>query len=441
MRRMRAWLLALAASAPGAAAGADDLLDVYRSAVESDPQLRQTEAVLHAVEETKTEARAQLLPQLSANANINRERQDITESRSIFFQPMTIFFNTKTYGLNLNQAIYHRAYFTQLHQADAAIGQARANYDAEQQNLIVRTAQRYFNVLAAADDLEFARAEKEANQRLLEQTKQRFDVGVVAITDVHESQAAADLAVARAIAAETRLTVTKEELREFTGRNTDELARPQQEVPLLKPEPADVEAWRDVATKQNLQLLAAQFAVEAARKNVELQRAGHYPTLDATASYGYSDVSGGIFGGSVSNISIIGLQLNVPLYQGGGIDARARESQFRLTQAKETLEQQRRTTDRQTRSAYLTVLDNISSVQASKQALLSSETALEATQGGYEVGTRTLVEVVQSRRNLFDTKRNYAHARYDYIMSTLQLKAAAGLLDVKDIEQINGWLH
>ena len=440
MRSMRALLLAYALGASGAA-GAADLLDVYRLAVESDPQLRQSEAALHAVEATKGQARAQLLPQLNASANLNRQRQEITESRSTFYPPTTLFSTTKAYSLNLNQALYHRAYFTQIAQADAAIGQARTTYDAERQNLIVRAAQAYFNVLAAADDLEFARAEKETNLRLLDQTKQRFDVGLVAITDVHESQAASDLAAARAITAETRLTVAQEELRELTGRAPGELARPRSDVPLVEPEPANVEAWREAAAKQNLPLLAAQFAVEAARQNLELQRAGHYPTLDATASYGYRDVSAGLFGGSVSNDTIIGLQLTVPIYQGGGVDARARESRFRLAQSQEALEQQRRATDRATRSAYLTVLDNINNVRASKQALVSNETALEATQAGYEVGTRTLVDVVQSQRNLSDARRTYTRARYDYILSSLQLKAAAGLLDVQDLEQINGWLH
>jgi len=431
------WIVA----AGGGNAAADDLLDVYRLALQGDPQLLQAEAALHAVEETKSQARAQLLPQLTANANLARERQEITESNSIFFPPSTFFSTTKAYNLNLNQAIYHRGYFAQLRQSDAAIGQARANYDGERQNLIVRVTQRYFNVLAAADDLAFARAEKESTQRLLEQTKQRFEVGLIAITDVHESQAAADLAAARAIAAETRLAVAQEELRELSGRSHDRLAAPQPEIPLLAPEPSAMQPWIDSAAEQNLKLLAAQFAVTAAQENTELQRSGHYPTLDANASYGYSDVSAGRFGGSVSNDTLIGLQLSVPLYQGGGISARARESQFRLTQSKEALEQQRRTTERETRSAYLTVLDNINNVQASKQALLSNETALEATQAGYEVGTRTLVDVVQSQRNLSDARRNYAHARYDYILSTLQLKAAAGLLDVKDIEQINGWLR
>lgn len=441
--RMRALLLAGAvlSSLLPEMARCDDLLHVYRLAAESDPQLRQSEAAYRAVEQSKQQARALFLPQLSANAALSRNRQEITESNSIFFPPSTFFSTTKTYSLNLNQALYHRNYFAQLRQSDAHLGQARASYDAERQNLIVRITQRYFNVLSAGDDLAFARAEKLSNQRLLEQTKQRFEVGVAAITDVHESQAAYDLAAAREIATETRLTVAQEELRELTGLSHEQLATPRDDIPLLSPEPTDIATWVASAAEQNLQLAAARFAVEAARENVELQRAGHYPTLDATASYGYNDVGAGRFGGSVSNDTAVGLQLSVPLYQGGGVNARVREGQFRLTQSKEALEQQRRTTDRQTRSAYLTVLDNIGSVQASKQAVVSAEAALEATQAGYEVGTRTLVDVVQGQRNLFDVKRNHAHARYAYILSTLQLKAAAGLLDLMDLEQINGWLQ
>lgn len=438
--KLRALGLAAALALAGAAQ-AEDLLDVYRLAAEADPQLRQAEAAYHAVSETRRQARAQLLPQLSANASLLRERQEITESDSTFFPPSTFYSTNKTYSLNLNQALYHRDYFVQLRQTAADIGRARAEYDGERQNLIVRATERYFNVLAAADDLEFARAELEANARLLDQTKQRFEVGLIAITDVHESQAAHDLAAARRIAAETRVAVAAEELRELTGRHIDELAAPRAEIPLLAPEPADIQAWVASAADQNLRLIAAEFAVEVARANVDLQRAGHYPSLDAVASYGYSDVSAGRLGGSVSTDTIVGLQINVPLYQGGGVNARAREGQFRLTQAREAYEQQRRAIDRETRSAYLTVLDNIGSVQALRQSRLSSETALEATEAGYEVGTRTIVDVVQAQRNLFEARRNHSQARYDYLLSSLRLKAAAGLLDLTDLERINGWLE
>ncbi|MEK7322107.1 MAG: TolC family outer membrane protein [Pseudomonadota bacterium] len=442
MPRIRAVFLASVISAVlSATAAADNLLEVYQRAAENDPQLRQAEAAYQAVKEGGNQARARLLPQLAATANLSRERQEIENSDSPLFQPGTFNSTTKRYNLSLNQAVYRRDYFVNLRQADAATGQALANYDAEWQNLVVRTADLYLKVLAAADDLDFARAEKNANQRLLEQTKQRFDVGLIAITDVHESQAAHDLAVAREIAAETRLAISKEELRETTGYSPAVLTTLRETIPLLTPEPADMNVWLESAGKQNLQFIAAQFAVDAAREEVELRRAGHYPTLDAVASYGYSDVGAGRFGGSETYDSSIGLQLRVPFYEGGGTQSRVREGQYRLTQAKEALEQQRRAVDRQTRSAYLNVLDNISSVNALKQARISSESALEATEAGYEVGTRTIVDVVQSRRNLFDAQRNYARVRYDYILSTLRLRQAAGLLEVEDLEEINRWLN
>ena len=441
MPRIRTLFIASALAALSGAAAADNLLDVYQRALESDPQLRQAEAAYQAVEETKRQARAQLLPQISAGASISRDRQEIVSSSSALFSTDTFYSTTKGYSLSLNQALYRRDYFVGLRQSDAATGQALAAYDAERQNLIVRAADLYFNVLSAADDLEFATAEKNANQRLLDQTKQRFEVGLIAITDVHESQAAYDLAVAREIAAENRLAVSKEELREMTGESPESLAGLQESIPLISPEPADMKAWLDTAGEQNLQLIGAQFAVQAARETVELNRAGHYPSLEAVASYGYTDVGNGRFGGSESNDASIGLQLSVPLYQGGGTNSRVRESRFLLTQANEALEQQRRATDRQTRSAYLTVLDTISSVQAFKQALISSQSALDATEAGYEVGTRTIVDVVQLQRNLFDAQRNHARARYDYILSTLRLKAAAGLLERGDLEEINRWLN
>ncbi len=443
MPRIRVVFLASAMvlTALSGAATADNLMEVYQRAAENDPQLRQAEAAYQAVAQTKGQARARLLPQLAATASLSRERQEIENSDSPLFQPGTFNSTTKSYSLSLNQAVYRRDYWVNLRQADAAIGQALANYDAEWQNLLVRSADLYFKVLAAADDLEFARAEKNANQRLLEQTKQRFEVGLIAITDVHESQAAHDLAAAREIAAETRLAISKEELREMTGYSPQSLATLQETIPLLTPDPVDMQVWLESAGKQNLQLIAAQFAVDAAREETEQRRAGHYPTLDAVASYGYNDVGAGRFGGSESYDSSIGLQLRLPLYEGGGTVARIREGQYRLIQSQEALEQQRRAIDRQTRSAYLSVLDNINSVNALKQARISSESALQATEAGYDVGTRTTVDVVQSRRNLFDAQRNYARVRYDYILSTLRLRQAAGLLEPKDLEEINHWLN
>lgn len=420
---------------------ADNLMEVYQLAADGDPQLRQAEAAYRSTAESRSQARAQILPQLTLSANALRERQEVVSSSSPFFSPTTFYSTTKSYDLNLSQALYHRDAFVQLRQSDAATAQAEATYRAAEQGLAVRAADRYFNVLAAVDNLDFAQAEKKANQRLLEQAKQRFEVGLIAITDVHEAQAAYDLAVAREITAENQLAVSREELREMTGKFHAALQPLKTEITLPSPQPAEVEKWVETALAQNLELLAAQAGVDKAREDVELQRAGHFPQLDAVASYGYSDVSAGLFGGSETTDGRIGLQLSLPLYQGGATSSRVRAASYGLTQSKEALEQQRRATDRQTRSAYLTVIDTINSVNALKQALVSTQSALEATEAGYEVGTRTIVDVLQAQRNLYDAQRNYAKARYDYVVSSLRLKQAAGMLEAKDVEEINRWLE
>ena len=423
-------------------AGADTLLDIYKLATASDPQLRQAEAAYQAVAETKTQARADLLPQVSLGANLTRDRQEYTSvSGSPFpFQPTTYYSTTKGYSLNLTQALYRRDLFVQRREADASTAQAQANYQAARQDLEVRATDRYFKVLSAVDNLDVAQAAKKSNQHLLDQAKQRFDVGMIAITDVQEAKAAYDLSVAQEITAQNQLAIAKEQLREVTGKFHAKLDPLKEDIQLPSPEPADVEKWVDTALKQNYQLLAAQAAVDKASEDVELNRAGHYPRLDAVASYGYNDVSAGLFGGSTTNDTQIGLQFSLPLYQGGGTSSRVQAAVYRLTQAREALEQQRRSTDRQARSAYLTVLDAINSVNALKQALVSTQSALDATQAGYEVGTRTIVDVLQSQSNLFDAQRNYSQARYNYVISSLQLKQAAGTLVPADLEEINRWL-
>ena len=425
-----------------ALAGAETLMDIYKLATASDPQLRQAQAAYQAVAETKSEARAQLLPQITLGANLTRDRQEYTSISAPFpgLQPTTFYSTTKGYSLNLSQALYHHDLFTQLREADASTAQARADYQAAQQDLEVRTTDRYFKVLSAVDNLDVAQAQKKSNQHLLEQAQQRFDVGMIAITDVHEAQAAYDLAVAQEISAQNQLAIAKEQLREVTGKFHDSLQPLKEDVALPAPEPAAVEKWVDTALKQNYQLIAAQAAVDKAQQDVELNRAGHYPSLDAVASYGYTDVGGGLFGGSESNDATVGLQFNLPLYQGGGTSSRVQAAVYRLTQAKEALEQQRRATDRQTRSAYLNVVDAISRINALKQALVSTQSALDATQAGYEVGTRTIVDVLKSQSDLFDAQRNYSEARYNYIVSSLQLKQAAGMLTPADLEQVNLWL-
>lgn len=426
--------LAVALAAAPAAFGAQDLVTVYQQAAQSDPQLKAAEAAYRAALEAKPQARAGLLPEIGANAGVSRNRYDNANAPN---SSGTV----RSWTLDLQQMIYRRDRFVQLKQADASIGQADAQYASARQNLIVRVAQGYFGVLSAADNVTFAQSEKAAIGRQLEQARKRFEVGMIAITDVHEAKAAYDSAAAKEIAARNALANAKESLREITGAYYDNLAQLGQQMPLVSPQPKKMEAWTKTAEDQNLQLKASEYATQVAKEGVDLQRSGHYPTLDLTASYGYYKGSFSGFAQADRYNGSIGLQLNVPIYQGGGVNSRIRQAMQQYYQARDNQEVQRRATLRETRDAYRGVLTGISQVQALHQAVISNESALEATQAGFEVGTRTIVDVLLAESNLYGAKRDYAQSRYDYILNSLKLKQAAGTLSVDDIKQINGWLQ
>lgn len=423
-------------------AHAVDLLGVYQQAQQSDPQLQAAEADRRAVEEAKPQSRALLFPTISGSANTTGNRQDIsTTGTDVFAGSAGVSrFNSNGYTLSVTQPVYRRETFVQLEQADARIAQAEAQFGAAEQDLIQRTSTRYFDALAAQDNLEFARAEKTAIARQLEENKQRFEVGLAAITDVQEAQARYDAAVAQEIEAERQLAASRQALAEITGAAPEQLAPLEEQIPLVSPQPADVDKWVNTALEQNLQIRAAQQGAEIARHEIERQRSGHYPTLDIVGSRAFSDTGGGRFGGSESTNDAIGLQLNAPLFQGGLVSSRTREAEFRHTEARARLEQQQRAVLRQTQDAYLGVNSNVSRVEALRQAVISNETALESTQAGLEVGIRTNVDVLNAQRELFRTRRDYARARYDYILETLRLKQAAGTLSPADVQQINDWL-
>ena len=416
---------------------AQDLVEIYRLALQSDPQLRGAEAQRLAALEAKPQSRALLFPTINANANATRNQLDTDEPASA---AGTTQFGSSGYTLNLSQPVYNRDTYVQLRQADARIAQAEAVFAGAEQDLITRTATRYFDVLAAEDNLEFARAEKKAIARQLEQNQQRFEVGLVAVTDVQEAQARYDAAIAQEIAAERQLESSREALREITGQEHEGLAPITQQLPLISPNPTDIEQWASTAQQQNLQVLAAQHAAEVAREEIERQRSGHYPSVDIVGTHVFSDSGGGRFGASETLTDSISLQLTAPIFQGGLVTSRTREAQFRHTQARENLDQQQRAVVRQARDSYFGVIANISQVKALAQAVGSSQTALEATQAGLEVGTRTSVDVLDAQRELFRNQRDYSRARYDYILETLRLKQSAGTLSPTDLEQINTWL-
>jgi len=423
-----------------------DLVEVYRMALSSDPQFQQVAANKRAVLEERPQALANLLPQVNLSAEISGTSSERTGSNSFSFdndgnQLRLTETNSdgRAYNLNLSQPIFHGDRYFRLKQADNSIKQADAELSAAQIDLALRVSSTYFNVLAAVDNLSFAEAEKRSLSRQLEQAKQRFEVGLTAVTDVQEAQAGYDRAVADEIRAINEIDNAREALREITGEYLQDLEGLTEAMPMVSPDPADIDSWSNTAVSSNLDVVAAIHAVDIARDEIKVQQSGHLPTVDLTArrSFNKSDTNGD----SENTNDSIGLQLNLPLYSGGAVSSRTRATRERLQQQLEILEQIRRQAHRQARESYLGVMSGISQIKALEQAVLSSEVALDATRAGFEVGTRTAVDVVQSERATFQARRDLSRARYDYIVNTLNLKKAAGILTIDDIEQINQWLN
>jgi len=429
--------LALAGLLLSPAAQAADLWSTYQTALEFDAELRAAETDYRAALEARPQARSVLLPQIDAGASQSRTRTDPAGMSSSDI-------DTTRFDVTLNQSVYDHRNYVGLRQADLGIAQATAFRDAARQDLILRVSEAYFAVLTAQDTLSFAEAEKEAIGRQLEQAERRFEVGLIAITDVKESQAQYDIAVAQEIAAMNQLDIAREQLAVITGQYQEELAKLSERLPLSPPEPADMNRWVESAVDTNLALSAQRFATESAAEEIKRQRAGHYPTVGLQASYADIDNSGAPVGSTQfidRNDAQIALQLRVPIYSGGRTTSLTRESRERFDGARERLELTQRRTVQQTRSAYLSVMAGISRVQALNQALESTQAAAEAAEAGFEVGTRTAVDVLLALREGFRAQRDYAEARYEFVVNTLRLKQAAGTLEEQDILTINAWLE
>lgn len=418
---------------------ASDLLAALEAAQANDPTYRESEAAALSVAEGVPQATADLwLPTLSFTAGATRIRQDLT-SAFAFGANGNLAYTAKEYRINLSQPIYHYDRFIALKQADKRLQQAQLEVLVARQDLMVRVAERYFEVLAAEDTLEFARAEKDSLKSQLDQAQQRFEVGLIAITDVQEAQAGHDRALASEISAQNAVENAREALREVTESYSAQLVALGDKMPLTVPEPLDIESWTQTALQSNLNLKAAEIGAEIAHDEIRRQYAQHLPTVDIVGGHGYNQQDGR-FGASEVTQGDIGVQLNVPLFEGGRTVSRTRQSEHDHRVALEQLEQARRAAHRQAREAYLGVVTRISSVNALRQAVTSSRTALESTQAGFEVGTRTAVDIVDAERSLFQAKRDYARARYDYILDTLRLKRAAGSLAPEDLAVANSWL-
>ncbi len=417
---------------------AENLVDVFQSALVNDPQLLAEAAAQRAVGELDSQATARFLPQLSLSANNGKVKRQ--SSAQAFGGDRE--YNNHGYTLSLTQPLYRQENYIQSNQADIAIEQAAASYQIAEQALILRVAERYFDFLSRQDEVKFSESEKEANAKQLEQVQQRFDLGLATITDLSESQAGYDLANADVITAENELANSRERLLETSGLYLEGLIPLASETPLVRPVPEESEEWIAVALVQNPNLRVIQKSKEDAQQVIALEKSGHYPSLDIVGEKNYTSQSDSSFDGSSKvHQESVSIRFNLPIFEGGGVSSRVRQASHRLDEAMQNEEAQRRAVVRQGREAYNGVMSGISRVKALKQALVSGQKALESTEAGYEVGTRTTVDVLNVRRDLFRAKRDYANARYEYILSSLRLKQAAGTLSQNDLAQINTWLE
>jgi len=450
---IRAPIIALMLLTLSGVAASKDLAGVFEDAVHNDPVIRQADANRLAAREARPQAWAQVLPQLTGTASATRDHNSGYQDE-IFAPPTVQRFLTTTdtttqkWAVNLEQSLFSWEKWMTLKEAGREVAQAEANYQAAEQQLILRVAQGYFSVLAAVDGLEANQASLEAISRQLDQANKRFEVGLIAITDVQEAKAARDTAAAAVIAAKRTLATAEDQLLEITGQKYDHLSKPGTDMPLKSPEPADQSRWVTISLEQNLSLISSRLAAEIARDNVRIAIGGHLPTLDLVAGRSYLHTSASEIVDAPPPSSIdsklndrsIGLQLTLPIFSGGFTQSKVRQTQYLWIAAREAVVQSSRATERQARDAYLGVISGIARVQALGQALESSQTALKATEAGYEVGTRTAVDVLNSRKTLVQAKTDYSGSRYDYIVSVLQLRLAAGNLDRAQLNEVNTWL-
>jgi outer membrane protein len=416
------------------AQAAQDLVAIYGLALKNDAELLIAEANYLAAVQAVPIARSGRKPQVFLNAIGSARESDNSETGDNDNE-------TIGYSLNLTQSLYDNETAGNIDTAEASTEAELARLQAARQQLILRTAENYFAVLAAQDNVEFAYAERTAIARQLEQAQKRFEVGLIAITDVHEAQARFDTAEAQAILAENLLENAYQSLAVITGDVTiRDLARVGDNLDMVVPEPADSERWVNAALEFNRDLLAARRDLDAARFERRKRSKRGYPTLDLVASYADNDVDDDLLGDSQQDDLTLSLQFEMPLYTGGRISAEQSESESQFVAAKNNVLLQTRLASQLSRTAYLDVVSGISQVKALKQALESSNVALEATRAGFEVGTRTSIDVLVSLRETYRAERDYASARYEYLINTLLLRRAAGILEDDDLFDISRWL-
>lgn len=412
---------------------AADLLQVYREALVNDAQYAAARATVEAGREKLPQGLAGLLPTIGATGNSLWNQNDYSPKN---LPGWSRDFNSNGWNLNLTQPLFRWQNIVQYDQAHWQVAQSEANFAQASQDLILRVAQAYLDVLYAEENLKAVRAAKRSIAQQLEQAKKNFEVGTATITDTHEAQSRYDLASAQELAGESELQVRQYALRVIVGKDVGTLSRLRTEATLQPPQPASMEKWVEAAENDSFSVQAQQAAVEVASREVERQRAGHYPTLDAVANYGTNKTlsSSSPLETDVRNI---GLQLTIPLYQGGAVNSRTREAAANRNAAASSLENVRRSASLSAKQAYLGVVNGLAQVGALNAALVSSKSALESNKLGYEVGVRINIDVLNAEQQVYVTTRDLAKARFDTLLAQLRLKAAVGALSEADLERIN----
>ncbi|HEU0277575.1 MAG TPA: TolC family outer membrane protein [Rhodanobacteraceae bacterium] len=455
--------LAVAGIAP---AHAENLMDAYRQALQSDPVLKQAEAQNRIGAAGAAISRSVLLPQL--NGSVSYTNSHGTGSNSVLVDtpigPQFLSSDTSSGGLRsrseavgLNQVLFDLGDFEQWRAGKASARAATAQYVSAEQDLILRVAQAYFTVLTDEDQLKFAKSNEASLKKQLDQAQAQYDVGFAAITDVADAKASYDTAIAQVIAARNAVFNDRQALAQITGQPTGTLEVLTNNLPLNPPEPNDMEDWVKTALASNPALDAEREQLSSAQHGVSAAHAARLPTLGAQVSYSRSpswgpgaaaglaglpsDVTRVLRADSSRNDTTVGLVLTVPLFQGGGILARTQQAIAQRDEARDVLEQARRTTVSNTRNAFNAITAGISAVEAQKQAVASAKTALDATQAGYEIGTQTIVNLLIAQSNYFSALSAYSQARHALVINNLNLKFAAGTLSLKDLEAVNALLQ
>ncbi len=428
----------LAAEGLSTQAKTQSLLDVYHQALAHDPTLASALSANKATQEIIEQGKALYRPTVNFNAEANAVHTDI-RYLGTNTPPGSSDFENYKYGVEARQPIYRKQNLVQMDQSVTQVSQADKQYHLSQQTLILRTTQAYFDVLIAQDKIDLIGAQKKAILSQLDQAKATFEVGTATITDVNEAQARYDLILAQEIATINELEIARRSVEAMTGELPDKLATAKTDIQVTQLS-QNMQDWQQVALQNNLNIQIQQDALKLAEQEVDRMRAGHLPTLDAIASYSdsYANGSPSVFSsGNKLKTAVIGLQLEIPLYQGGAISSRARQAVLNKQKALDDIDIARRQTDLETQRAYFNLGTTIAQVKALEQALISSQSQLDSTKLGYEVGVRTSVDVLNAQQQLFSAKRELLQARYHYLVNIIRLKSVSGLVAEADLQEIN----